>query len=62
MPSNYIKFYSSQLLQKGSTGNPGNVLITSRIRLKYFYQCTYKVGPNNCVGWISFHLLIEICV
>ena len=22
-------------------GNPGNVLLTSRIRLKYFYQCSF---------------------
>ena len=24
-------------------GNPGNVLLTSRIRLKYFYQCSIRI-------------------
>ena len=29
-------------------GNPGYVLLTSRIRLKYFYQCT--VGNKTLVA------------
>ena len=28
-------------------GNPGNVLLTSRNRLKYFYQCSLQMQPEH---------------
>ena len=38
-------------------GNPGNVLLTSRNPLKYFYQCVYlnilKIQKNG-LNWVTY--------
>ena len=41
-------------------GNPGNVLLTSRICLKYFYQCMYihfQSSKLNGLGFICGYCL-----